>query len=95
MLRTHAIATDNSRSRGANVNLAEYVAQLVNQSMSNSQVADDPQLEANANLARVSPEIWKELPRDVQELIIKARMDENKKKEDSSTSTSKPNLPRQ
>ena len=95
MLRTHAIASDNSRSRGANVNLAEYVAQLVNQQMSNSQSSTDLQLQTQANLARVSPEIWKELPREIQELIMKTRLEENKKKEESSSPANKPNLPKQ
>ena len=29
-----------------------------------------------ANLARVTPEVWKELPKDIRDLIMKARKEE-------------------
>ena len=34
-----------------------------------------------ANLTRVVPEVWRELPKDVQEVIIKFRMEEKKLRE--------------
>ena len=34
-----------------------------------------------ANLTRVVPEVWRELPKDVQEVVIKFRMEEKKLRE--------------
>ena len=78
--------------------MADIVAQKLH--VEPSEPEEDVNLSIIANLTRVSPEVWKELPRDVQEVIIKARMEENKSKgreERVKDSNPKPdsNLPRQ
>ena len=84
--------------------LADVIAQKLNveKQLEEEEQADesDDAAIALANLTRVEPEVWKSLPKDVQDVIIKARIEENKaKKEDNKPRESKlksdKELPRQ
>ena len=108
MIRVYAIASDGRRNRGFNntliSQLVEMVAQKINveqgqEKQDKSEPPDDAALTL-ANLTRVSPDVWKELPKDVQEVIIKACVEESKaKKEADKSKDGKPKtkggLPRQ
>ena len=82
MIRVHAIASEDRKPRGVHNTLVSQLADMVAQKLHVE--PEEPEEDVNssiiANLTRVSPEVWKELPRDVQEVIIRARMEENKAK---------------
>ena len=104
MLRTHAIASHSTNSRRVNNTARDRLVQLLTKQLNSqeeqyqtpdiSPLDDTGNLEASANLARVSPQIWRELPKEIQDLINKARQDKNKKRElekgNSKTSTDLP-----
>ena len=79
MICVHAIASDGRRNRGVNntliSQLVEMVAQKINveqgqEVQDQSEPPDDAALTL-ANLTRVSPDVWKELPKDVQDVHTK------------------------
>ena len=71
MTRKKAIASDAKGSRGVNSTMVQLFADLVadkvnvNQTVIGQQQGEDEDAVALANLSRIKPEIWKEIPRDV------------------------------
>ena len=82
MIRVHAIASEDRKPRGVHNTLVSQLTDIISQKLhiEASEPEEDLHLSMMANLTRVSPEVWKALPRDVQEVIIKTRIEENKSK---------------
>ena len=84
MIRKQAIASDAKGSRGVNSTMVQLFADLVadkvnvNQTVVGQQLGEDEDAVVLANLSRIKPEIWKEIPRDVQQAIMKLRLEEAK-----------------
>ena len=84
MIRKQAIASDSKSTRGVNSALVQLVDDLVVDKVNGNQtVVEQTQEEQDdmvtlANLSRIKPEIWKEIPKDVQQAIMKVRLEESK-----------------
>ena len=84
MVRKQAIASDSKSTRGVDFALVQLVADLVvdkfnvNQTMVEPTQEEEDDMGTLDNLSRIKPEIWKEIPKDVQQAIMKLRLEESK-----------------
>ena len=72
MIRVHAIASEDRKPRGVHNTLVSQLADIIAQKLhvESSEPEEDLHFFMMANLTRVSPEVWIELPRDAQAVII-------------------------
>ena len=96
MIRKQTIASDSKSTRGVNAALVQLVADLVVDKVNGNQNVVEPNQEkeddmvALANLSKIKPEIWKEIPKDVQQAIMKVRLEESKSQTKEGRSEEKP-----
>ena len=107
MIRQHALLSDNKRTiPQVNKTTIEHLVHMMAQQLNLPSREDEVEVEGNdsvsddntmvmANLTRINMDVWKELPRDVQELIIKARREENAKGRTFTPRPEKDNKPKE
>ena len=84
MIRKQAMASDSRGNREVNSTTVQLFAGLVadkinvNQTVVGQQQGEEEEIVTLANLSRIKPEIWKEIPKDVKQAIMKLRLEENK-----------------